>query len=105
VVFLAVEQNSSGSSANVVNFCTTAGWDFPVGRDVQGLASIFAAYGTQRHNYMVIGKDGRIAHRASGQYTGAGWSTYKQGLINALNAALLVPVEPTTWSRLKSLLD
>lgn len=103
-MFLAVEQNSSFSSnQEVVNFSATAGWDFPVGRDVP--LNIFNAYGTDRHNYMVIGRDGKIAHRAANRYTNTGWSTYKQGLMNALNAALLVPVEPTTWSRLKSLLD
>ena len=102
-MFLGVEQNSFGSNQLVVNYCVTAGWDFSVGRDVP--LNIFTSYGTDRHNYMVIGRDGRIAHRAANRYTGASWSTYKQGLVNALNAALLVPVVPSTWSRLKSLLD
>lgn len=100
---MGVEQNSFGANELVVAYCANYGWDFPVGRDAQH--TIFSNYGTDRHNYMVIGKDGRIAHRAAIRYTGTGWSTYRQGLVNALNAALLVPVEPTTWSRLKSLLD
>lgn len=102
-MFLGLEQNSTGTNQNTINFATAAGWDFPVGRDAPRV--IFSAYGTDRHNYMVIGKDGRIAYRATTGYTGAGWSTYKAGITNAINAALLVPVEPTTWSRLKSLLD
>jgi len=104
VVFVGIEKNTGSSDQQVVNFCLNAGWNFPAGRDAQ--RDIFTAYGTDRHNYMVIGRDGKIAHRAAGSYTAAAsWTTYKQGLINALNAALLVPVEPTTWSRLKSLLN
>lgn len=108
VVFLGVENHfySSTRPSDVVTYCNNYDWDFPVGLDTQGGGTIFAAYETQRHNYMVIGRDGRIAHRAAGNsYTGAGWSTYKQGLINAITAALAVPVEPVSWSRIKALLD
>jgi hypothetical protein len=108
VVFLGVENHfTSGTTVNnVVNYCLNFDWDFPVGLDTVGGSTIFAAYGTDRHNYMVIGKDGRIAHRAvTNRYNGAAWSTFKQGLINAINAALAVPVEPTSWGRIKSLLD
>lgn len=107
-MFLGVENHfTTGTSVgDVVTYCTNYGWDFPVGLDTVGGGTIFAAYSTERHNYMVIGRDGKVAHRAvTGRYTGAAWSTFKQGLINAIDAALLVPIEPTSWSRIKSLLN
>ena len=106
-MFIGVEQNLSSVESGVISYCELFEWDFPVGQDTDGGSTIFAAYGTQRHNYMVIGKDGRIAYRATAGYNGnpSAWSTYKQGLINAIVAALAVPVEPTTWGRIKTLLN
>ena len=105
VVFIGIDNNWSSSEAQVISYCQLFDWDFPVGQDTNLGSTIFVAYGTDRHNYMVIGKDGRISHRAANRYTGAAWSTYETPLKNAIAAALAVPVAPTTWSRVKSLLD
>lgn len=102
VVFLAVEINAPASNEQVLNFCATFGWDFPVGRDLAG--TIFPAWDTDRHNYFVVDREGVIRYRASEFYTGAAWSTYLPQIRTAINNALEVPVEPVTWSRVKSLL-
>jgi hypothetical protein len=87
----------------VLNYCATFDWDFPVGVDVGG--QIFTAWNTDRHNYFVIDREGIIRYRATQSYgSSAAWSTYLPQIRTAINNALEVAVEPTTWSRVKSLL-
>jgi hypothetical protein len=101
VVFFGIEQGQPVNLDQVLSYAGQFGWDFPIGIDG---GTIFSQYDTMRHNYFVIGADGRITFRAeAGGYTGAGWSTYEPRLKQAIEAALTSPVQDVTWGRIKAL--
>jgi len=101
VVFFGIEQGQPVSLDQVRSYASQFGWDFPIGLDE---GNVFSQYETMRHNYFVIGPDGRIAFRAEGNdYTGAAWSTYEARLKQAIEAALMTPVQSVTWSGIKAL--
>ena len=101
VVFLGIEQGQPMDLNQVQSYASQFCWDFPVGVDG---GDVFSQYGTMRHNYFVIGPDGRITFRAEGGgYTGAAWSTYEPRLKQAIDAALATPVQGVTWGRVKAL--
>jgi len=106
VIFLGIEQNLSGSSTQAVPYLSQFGWTFPNGfNNTGGNGDLFTKYGTPRHNYFVIDHEGRIVHRtnSSTSYNPESWSAIKPGLVAAIEGALAVPVETTTWSRVKHL--
>ena len=101
VVFFGIEQGEPVNLDQVRAYASQFGWDFPIGIDG---GDLFSQYGTSRHNYFVIGPDGRITFRAEvGGYTGAAWSTYEPRLKQAIEAALMTPVQSLTWSGVKAL--
>jgi hypothetical protein len=104
VVFYGIEWNFATNLTRVRAFCSLFSWDFPVGMQNTSVLNIFELYATGRHNYFVIGADGRIAFRAQSNttYVDTTTFTYKPFIIQAINEALAVPVETTTWGRIKS---
>ncbi len=107
VVFLGIEQNVGGTGGvdPVRSYATQFGWDFPIGLSGTGVGgNQFTAYGTERHNYFVIDREGRVTFRAEGGgYTGAAWSSYEPRIKAAVDELLGVPVEGVTWSRVKAM--
>ena len=101
VIFLGIGTNDPGTAGSTLLFAKEYNYDFPIGFDT---ASIFRNYQSQLENYFVIGPDGKITFRAIGTARATmPWSTIEPALKQAIETALLTPVQEETWGRIKAL--
>ena len=110
VVFFGIEKgirwsSFTGNVTDPIDFVIKLGWTFLNGIDQD--QAIFAAYGADMSQFMVIGKNGRMAYVSPivGFEEGAiDVATIAAAIEQALDAPPVpVPVRHTTWSRIKLL--
>lgn len=102
-MFVGIEQNNVGTANNVRSFANQFAWQFPVVRDDRESSAIFRAYESERDNYIIVDREGKIAYRAATGFASLGWFSYGPGVIQALANLGITPVERLTWGRIKSL--
>jgi hypothetical protein len=100
VVFLGIGTNDPGTAGSTRLFAEDFNWDFPCALDP---GNVYRNYETRVENFMVIGPDGKIKFRAAGTGTyRSPWSTIEAPLKQAIENALVTPVQEETWGRLKA---